>query len=154
MTSRAKMRIFSAIVSLSATLSQNKLPYHTNLEVIPHFILNISCTFATSENDSGSWSIYWYDLLKNIFDALEFCFGFVLVQNNIWIMHSIIIYILIYVLHLLVSCILPFFFFFLIFLDSGQWLTVLRWFLLHRRTCLLLWWCTWESGWSHWARTF
>lgn len=49
MASRIKIRIFSAIVSLSATLSQNKLPYHTVREVIPHLYLKVSWKFATSK---------------------------------------------------------------------------------------------------------
>ncbi|KAJ0045103.1 hypothetical protein Pint_04081 [Pistacia integerrima] len=51
MTSRMKIRIFSAILSLSATLSQNKLPYHTDLEK------NLPLSLE--------------DVLKNLVEAIE-----------------------------------------------------------------------------------
>ncbi|XP_044480941.1 VPS35 endosomal protein-sorting factor-like isoform X2 [Mangifera indica] len=66
MTSRAKMRIFSAIVSLSAALSQNKLPYHTNLEIPGNDLLFYGDSSYIEELASFSDGV-----LKNLVEAIE-----------------------------------------------------------------------------------
>ncbi|KAJ0102793.1 hypothetical protein Patl1_04144 [Pistacia atlantica] len=66
MTSRMKIRIFSAIVSLSATLSQNKLPYHTDLEIPGNDLLFYGDSSYVEELASFS-----EDVLKNLVDAIE-----------------------------------------------------------------------------------
>ncbi|XP_031284588.1 VPS35 endosomal protein sorting factor-like [Pistacia vera] len=66
MTSRMKIRIFSAIVSLSATLSQNKLPYHTDLEIPGNDLLFYGNSSYVEELASFS-----EDVLKNLVEAIE-----------------------------------------------------------------------------------